>query len=1810
MTSSYTATKQWTVRVTGLSMYVTTGELSIQFDIDSRLIDIYMCQSNSSEQYALINGFKSEEEADDFVFAWNETFTRGQTRIRCQLNGNEENMMNDQSKVSRQSDDYSSYSNRSRTDYNSTDDDDVPAKFTSPTARDDSYSSHGKSRSKQIQCRHGDNCFTADCSYMHSSHWRVCKYGVQCNNFDCTATHPKPRKSKCKHGSKCRTSNCSYLHPNANDKDTNIRKHRSHSSVHVSDNDSDEKSQNNTNKVQTHQRHQHLKSFEMRMNERKMTLRPIFTLRTEFCERLQEEKIVFVTAETGSGKSTQLPQYAAEYFRNDLVVSIQPRPVTCMLLAHRVADEFDGTVIGNSVGYQVGNDQARKSACVIGTNIMFMTDTAFMYEYQMDPDLSRVRVLIIDEVYERSLNTDIIIGIAKLLLTKRPTDFFVVIVSTTMNPKPFLKFFDLSSALTLNTINHIHSVTVENLPPPTDCPDYKVIEVHVIPTLLRFYHKHTKHTLVFISNQRDIEKAIEVFSTKMPNDCVVFPLYGSLPFEQQKEILDFDDKQSKKRMVIFCTNIAETSLPIRNVQLVIDTGFVRELRFDMQHRWNVLETVRISRFSANKRRDLVNYTKRGRCVRLYDDTDLKEENIEPEILRSSLDLSLLQFKRLRINIQEFPFLTKPMPDSIRHSMDLLTDLVCIDDKKDITWRGELFAELSIDPRLSAFMTNIYAEQKDGQRLLSLVTTIAAILSAPGSLFLSKDTIDNRITFDTEKSNSDLFRLCTIFNEWKSAGKIDRKSNKCQTCRKIPENNFDFCQSCQIKHSFMNGLNNQVLEFIENSIEFYRKTITNPRSKLRTGNRIFTKQWTDEDIIGKHLGKVFPTQVGHLLVPHLPNEGVHFIHNDILPYFVTMSITRLLSGKYVVDRLHQIPSRNLPASPIEQILVRENVGASTDNQIRTVLNNVRSEPWAKWLVHDYDRLSSRLSIWGLKRDRAHVESILEPILSKTNVKIIECGLIRATFQNGLICSAIEIMEDALRINLQQVPCETFEELQIWLKTKLNISRHDIRENNFQERRKKLGDDDDDDDDDDYEAPPFYIVLKSMEAFQRATAKLPAHHICSQEALSLSTTGTHMNEKDSWGRQLVLTIPAENSFLSDKEILDRLVPYAVDCRRFGRRSVRIQPGIQLINLPRETNEAFVRKILRPINPLKISLRQTHKDNLGSSSAHIFFVDHQQCEQSKTNLQSDFCQIPVIITVRNRTSHQLVKKHVLPTVNDLENKDSTAQTFLITAMNRESALKLYKEIIPKLDSTWKIDSTATVTVTHPHLYPDFETLIQQIAKQFEIQVHQQSIHQKQQKFRGAIRCFFHGGVPQKTALAASMLAQATSSIIIKITNDRQKQLFDELFLQKIIQDWANKLKLEVRKIEKSNVWIEIRGPQVQQGELMRQIGDYSDIFDNDSVYLTDIQLQTLDETWINWGCHITYKSRTKSIILYAEPTTNLSLIESCETEVKQFLTKLSVDGNIIRDKQKCVFCSKISYSTNTFRACDHAYCRCATAQLSSIYPLQCNGSKCKTNIAIEDLLDIFPEREAFIGLCKKSIQIYLNNNSSMFDQVFCPNSECNGLIKRTRGYQTCFTCGRDVCPSCSLIDNDSHRGRTCKEREMFEKMGDYLPSLFQAAEKFARDNWLPSVPPIIRVDYNMALADQCASLKRFYKGVESLSIAVPPDMARGFFAFHGTAATAIKPICTDGFDPKRRAGQACGPGEYFGVSAAISHGYCRPTNPTGPYAMIIGFLLNCPQLSTRPGFCHVMNNPIDWSSAFNVPVVVVSYGTQTSCSSPLST
>ena len=422
------------------------------------------------------------------------------------------------------------------------------------------------------------------------------------------------------------------------------------------------------------------------------------------------------------------------------------------------------------------------------------------------------------------------------------------------------------------------------------------------------------------------------------------------------------------------------------------------------------------------------------------------------------------------------------------------------------------------------------------------------------------------------------------------------------------------------------------------------------------------------------------------------------------------------------------------------------------------------------------------------------------------------------------------------------------------------------------------------------------------------------------------------------------------------------------------------------------------------------------------------------------------------------------------------------------------------------------------------------------------------------------------------------------------------------------------------------------------MRRIADYSDDFDRrfrehelsatvaaffGQQKASSIKLKQIASRWLPKFCVVSFIPKTSAIMIIGKPKVSLSEVNSCENEVIQLLDEITATaddseeseeeadeetdtsnvGSIQQDR-RCVYCKqKSSISTSFFRICGHAYCRCAAQALgtSPNCPLQCQ--ECQSNIHIRDIQIIFSNDEKILlHLLKNSIQNYLIINAQQDDRIFCPNDECDGLIKLSSGYQTCLTCGLSVCSKCQVIDDELHRDRTCTQLIEEKKRREFLPQLSAAAKKFVQENWPvdAAMQPMGRMDENLYLEKEYRSLTRFYKGYEMLSQSLPPDLAKGFFAYHGTANQALGPICESGFDPKRRSGQAYGRGEYFGISAAVSHGYAQRGGARQGFSqMIIAFLLRGPQTSTHGTYCYVVDNPTDWKYAFCLPVLIVTYG-----------
>ncbi|CAF4069837.1 unnamed protein product [Rotaria magnacalcarata] len=395
---------------------------------------------------------------------------------------------------------------------------------------------HSDTRLKD--CPFGESCYNNACRRPHPPTRQVCSNGIECAEFYCRLKHPPGRVAYCEQSILCSNFYCADLHPpewdpcEAGSNCVDIMcSHMSHPANRILQ----QQQENSSGEMQSSSS-KPLKSIEQRQIEREKARLPILAAKEEFCQRLEKERVLVVRAETGSGKSTQLPQYAAEYF-GGLVVCTQPRVIAAMSLARRVAKEYDGLSVGQSVGYRVGHVSVGKDKYrVPGRDILFVTDAALIQENQESGLLRDTRVLIIDEAHERSLYTDIVIGMAKLLLATRPIDFYVVISSATVDPSKFLDFFKLADSSILNVPGRLHDVSIVYNPKLKGS-----IEEHAISTLLTLYARCQGHTLVFLPGSREIQRSIEIFNIKIPANCVALPLYAALSAEEQNRVLQFDE---------------------------------------------------------------------------------------------------------------------------------------------------------------------------------------------------------------------------------------------------------------------------------------------------------------------------------------------------------------------------------------------------------------------------------------------------------------------------------------------------------------------------------------------------------------------------------------------------------------------------------------------------------------------------------------------------------------------------------------------------------------------------------------------------------------------------------------------------------------------------------------------------------------------------------------------------------------------------------------------------------------------------------------------------------------------------------------------------------------------------------------------------------------------------------------------------------------------------------------------------------------------------------------------------------------------
>ena len=511
-------------------------------------------------------------------------------------------------------------------------------------------------------------------------------------------------------------------------------------------------------------------------------LLPIAQLKDQLLYAIETHPVTIIVGETGSGKTTQIPQYLlnAGWCNSGSQIAVtQPRRIAATSVAARVAEEL-GTPLGQKVGYSIRFEDVTSAA----TQIKFVTDGLLLREMLVDPLLKRYSVIMVDEAHERSLSSDVLLSLLKKVLRRRE-DLRVIVSSATLEAERFLDFFNPDEGekvfgksreeygRIVGIQGRTHPVEVQYLAEPTNNYVEKTVDT------VMDIHKNEADgdVLVFLTGREEIDDAIDMLSDRIADQpstqqkLMPLPLYAGLPTEDQMFV--FQKAPTNTRKVILSTNIAEASVTIDGIVYVVDSGYVKLRAYDARLGIENLNVVPVSRASATQRSGRAGRTRPGKCFRLYTEIAFKnlEEATFPEIQRSNLAPVLLQLLNLGItNLVRFDYLSPPPSALVTRALDLLYSLGALDTNARLTKPlGTRMAELPLEPMLAKTLLNA-ASPEFG--CLSEMLTIAAMMTLQGNAFISHN--DNKKELERVRrrfavSEGDHLTLYNVYTAFVSSG---------------------------------------------------------------------------------------------------------------------------------------------------------------------------------------------------------------------------------------------------------------------------------------------------------------------------------------------------------------------------------------------------------------------------------------------------------------------------------------------------------------------------------------------------------------------------------------------------------------------------------------------------------------------------------------------------------------------------------------------------------------------------------------------------------------------------------------------------------------------------------------------------------------------------------------------------------------------------------------------------------------------------------------------------------------------------------
>lgn len=490
---------------------------------------------------------------------------------------------------------------------------------------------------------------------------------------------------------------------------------------------------------------------------------PVFAFRNQLIKAVQENQILIVVGETGSGKTTQLTQYLAEagFTNNGMIGCTQPRRVAAMSVAKRVAEEV-GCQLGQEVGYTIRFEDCTSPA----TKIKYMTDGMLEREILLDPDLKRYSVIMLDEAHERTIATDVLFALLKKTV-KRRSDLKIIVTSATLDADKFSAYFNECPIFTIPG----RTFPVEILYSREPESDY--LDAALVTVMQIHLTEPPGDILVFLTGSEEIDTAAEILYERMKAlgpgvpELIILPVYSALPSEMQSRI--FDPAPPGCRKVVIATNIAETSITIDHIYYVVDPGFVKQNAYDPKLGMDSLVVTPISQAQANQRAGRAGRTGPGKCFRLYTEAAYQSEMLPttiPEIQRQNLANTILMLKAMGINdLLHFDFMDPPPTNTMLTALEELYALSALDDEGLLTRLGRKMADFPMEPALAKVLIAA-VDMSCSDEMLSIVAML--------NLNVFYRPKEKQAQADQKKAkfhdpSGDHLTLLNVYNAWKQSG---------------------------------------------------------------------------------------------------------------------------------------------------------------------------------------------------------------------------------------------------------------------------------------------------------------------------------------------------------------------------------------------------------------------------------------------------------------------------------------------------------------------------------------------------------------------------------------------------------------------------------------------------------------------------------------------------------------------------------------------------------------------------------------------------------------------------------------------------------------------------------------------------------------------------------------------------------------------------------------------------------------------------------------------------------------------------------